>query len=349
MTWFSYVLLLLGLSWAFVGIYRWYAVEKGMLDEPNERSSHYAPTPRGGGVVFFLGWVIVLIVLAYLNIISKKYLWFFSPAILIGFLGFWDDHQDLSAGLRFIIQCIGAGIGLFLVNEGGYLIQPWLTWLPLPICFLVLVVAMVWTINLFNFMDGADGIAATQGIFVFGVGGYLLFQYQAYELATLAWSLSALVSGFLLWNWPTARIFMGDSGSCFLGMMVALYAFLSYKLFQMPLMIWIILTGFFWFDATITLLRRILAGEEWRKPHRKHAYQRLIQSGWSHQKVLISYIGVNTVLAYLALLVYKQPQLSFFAFSFAVLFLLCLYILVEIVKPMYKNWHDGAKKTCDLN
>jgi Fuc2NAc and GlcNAc transferase len=341
MSWFAFLFLLLGLSWISVGIYRWYAERKGLLDYPNSRSSHIAPTPRGGGVVFFLGWVLLVVVLHFCHIISLKYLWLFSPVLLVGLIGFWDDHHNISAGIRFTVQCIAAGASLFLLGEGGYLIQPWLA-IPLPLCFLAIIVAMVWMINLFNFMDGSDGIAATEGIFVFSVGGYLLFQYQAYELATLAWGLSALIAGFLTWNWPIARIFMGDSGSCFLGFMVALYALISYKLFNFPIMIWVILTAMFWFDATITLVRRILAGEEWRKPHKSHAYQRLIQGGWTHQRVLIGSIGVNSVLSGLAYLVYQDPRLTIFAFSLAVTFLFCLYLLVEIAKPMYKKWHDVA-------
>jgi len=275
-------------------------------------------------------------------------------------VGFWDDHKivksqlgqtpqkGLSAGIRFGVQCLAAIISLFLIGEGGYLVQPWLSSVPLPLCFLVLSIAIVWMINLFNFMDGSDGIAASEGLFVFAVGGYILFQYHAQEMATLAWGLAALLAGFLAWNWPIARIFMGDCGSYFLGFMVALYALISYKLFNVPLMIWVLLTGLFWFDATITLVRRILAGEEWRKPHRKHAYQRLLQSGWSHQSVLFGTIGVNSILSVLAYVVSKDPRLSVFAFAAALLLLSCVYILVEITKPMYKKWHDGATTTSDM-
>ncbi len=348
MSWFSYSFLIFGLSWAAVGLFRWYALGQGMLDSPSSRSSHIAPTPRGGGAVFFFGWVLLLAVLYHFHIISGQYLLYFSPAVLMGLLGLWDDHKSLSAGARFFIQTITAIATLFLLNEGGYLIQPWFPSIPLPLCFLMLAFAIVWMINLFNFMDGSDGIATSEGIFVFGMGGYLLFQYNAFEMATLAWSLTAILAGFLTWNWPTARIFMGDSGSYFLGIMVALYALISYKLFNVPFMIWILLTALFWFDATVTLARRILAGEEWRKPHKKHAYQRLIQAGWSHQSVLLGSMLVNTVLCVLAYLVYKEPRLTFFAFGFAVTMLFCLYLLVEIVKPMFKQWHEGAKQTHEI-
>lgn len=341
MSWFSFLLLLFGSSWAGVGLFRWYAIEKGMLDHPNARSSHIAPTPRGGGVIFFLGWFVLLGVFYYYNMISREGAWVFLSPFLIGLLGFWDDHKDISALTRFVLQCLGAGVGLFMLGEGGDLIQAWLPiFVPLPLCFLILVFGIVWMINLFNFMDGSDGIAASEAMFVFGVSGFMLLQVNANELATLAWGLTALLAGFLAWNWPTARIFMGDSGSTFLGAMIALYALISYISYDMPLMLWVILTGLFWFDATITLIRRILAGEDWRKPHRIHAYQRLIQSGWSHQQVLLGTIAVNGILSALALLAFYEPRLLTFAFSATLVLLSVLYILVEVAKPMFKTWHE---------
>lgn len=347
MSWFAFLTLLFGLSWAGVGVFRWYAINKGMLDKPSARSSHVVPTPRGGGVVFFLGWMTLLGVLYYYYIVNQNYLWLFAPAVLMGLIGFIDDHKPLSASVRFLVQCLACAASLFILNEGGTLILPWVS-LPLPLCFFIMVVAMVWMVNLYNFMDGADGIAASQGIVIFTVGGFVLFQYHAYELATLAWGLAALLAGFLTWNWPTARIFMGDCGSYFLGFMVGLYALVSFKQFNVPLTIWIILTSLFWFDATVTLLRRILAGDDWRKPHRSHAYQRLIQSGWGHQKVLIGMWIVNGGLSILAWSVHRDPNLAPFALGVAVAVLSCLYLLVEIAKPMYKSWHDNKPAETDI-
>jgi len=341
MTWLAYLLLLFALSWVSVGAFRWYAIDKGLLDEPTARSSHIAPTPRGGGVVFFLGWVILFSVLYYFDYLTLYYVWLFSPILAVGLVGFWDDHKSLSAATRFLVQCLAAVACLFLAQEGGELVSAWLPIpIPLPICFLFLVVAMVWVTNLFNFMDGSDGFAACEGIFVFTVGGYLLYCANAYELAILAWGLVALLGGFLAWNWPRAQIFMGDSGSYFLGFLTALYALISYKFFHVPLLLWVIMTSLFWFDATVTLLRRLLAGEQWRKPHKSHAYQRLMQAGWSHQQVLIAAIGVNGVLGVLVWMGHRDPRLLPLALGIAVTMLTCLYIGVEIIKPMFKQWHD---------
>src|SRR5437868_6732332 len=162
MSWVSYLLLLYGLSWSFVGIFRWYALDKGLLDFPNERSSHFAPTPRGGGAIIFLGWTILLGALYYYKLILLEQLWIFIPVGLMGLLGLWEDHKGLSSSFRFLVQCLSAVVGLFLLQEGGEMLQSCLPiFVPLPLCFIGMVVMMVWAINLFNFMDGSDGIAAT--------------------------------------------------------------------------------------------------------------------------------------------------------------------------------------------
>lgn len=341
MSWLAYLLLLFALSWAGVGIYRWYAIDKGLIDNPNARSSHIAPTPRGGGVIFFFGWLVLLSVLHYYRMVGIEYIWYFLPCIFVGLIGFWDDFKNLSASLRLIVHVFSAALALYFMNENGGLIASWFPFLPWPGCLLVLVLGMVWMTNLFNFMDGSDGIAASEAMVVFTIGGYFLYDAHAYELATLAWGLVALVGGFLTWNWPLAQIFMGDSGSGFLGFMVALFALISYKFFQIPLLLWAILTGVFWFDATLTLVRRMLAGEEWRKPHRSHAYQRLIQAGWTHQQVLLGTITINAVLAGLAVVAYRDQRLLSFAFGVSVAFLSCIYIVVELIKPMFKRWHEA--------
>jgi Fuc2NAc and GlcNAc transferase len=340
MSWFSFILLLFALSWAGVGMFRAYAIEKGMLDKPSQRSSHIAATARGGGVVIFLGWFALLAVFHFLGMINKAYIWNFLPALFIGFVGFRDDRKPMSADIRFVLQSITAVVSLFILGEGGTIIQSILPFsVPLPICFGLLIFIMVWFVNLYNFMDGADGIAAMQAIFVFGVGGYFLYQSGAYELATLGWGLVALLFGFLIWNWPTARIFMGDSGSYFLGFLMVLYALLSAKFYNLSPLFWIMLTAPFWFDASVTLVRRIIAKDNWRKPHRLHAYQRLIQVGWSHQQVLFSVIAVDVIISGLALFAFRDPRLMTFSCGMTLTLVVCLYLLIELKAPMYKKWY----------
>ncbi len=135
---------------------------------------------------------------------------------------------------------------------------------------------------------------------------------------------------------------MGDSGSYFLGFLISIYALISYKLLNMPLEIWAILTTLFWFDATVTLVRRILAKQNWREAHRLHAYQRLISAGWSHQQVLFSAILINSVLGGLSVVAYHDPRLSTFALGLGIAFVGFLYLIVEIYKPMFGSWHGTA-------
>lgn len=344
MSWFAYIFLLFGLSWSFVGMYRWHLISKGLFDHPNARSSHFLPTARGGGAIFSLGWMLLIGVLHYYNYITLKTLMLFAPALLIAVVGLIEDRKGVSAKTRFITHCVAATACLFMLGEGGNLIFDQLPFfLPLPLCFVLLIFTLVWMTNLYNFMDGSDGMAATQGIFVFAVGGFFIYQYnatEALELATLAFGLVALIAGFLVWNWPMSRIFMGDSGSCFLGFTIAIFALASYKLLNMPILLWVILSALFIFDATVTLLRRIIAKEKWREPHRKHAYQRLIQLGWSHHHVLMGAIATNAVLAGLATLAYYDPRLMPFSLGVSFAFLTSLYIIIEIAKPMQKMWYQ---------
>lgn len=342
MSWVDYFLLILGLSWAAVGIYRWYAIEKNIVDSPNDRSSHTEPKPRGGGIVFVLGGGVLAGILCYFELLPLTYAIYFLPAFLIGILGYLDDRVGLSVSTRMIMQFLCAAALLFLLQEGGALITSWLP-LPLPLCFLVLVVGVVWFTNVFNFMDGIDGIATTEAMFCIGLGGFFFYEVKGFEMATLSWGMVALLTGFLTWNWPTAKIFMGDAGSGFLGFVIVTMAIIGYKLFQIPIFVWVILTGLFWYDTTVTLIRRMLAREKFLEGHCKHAYQRMVQYGWKHYQVLLATLLINSLISCLAVWAFYQPDLTPIILGIELLFLTCLYILVEIAKPMYKTWHSDVK------
>lgn len=338
MTWTAYLLMLFGASWALVGLFRAHAIDRGMLDHPSERSSHYAPTARGGGVVFFGAWMALIGVLYITDNVSLTLVKIFAPVGLVGAIGFWDDTRGASKVIRLLFQSVAALLFLWMVTEGveNVLVEKNI---PVLLSLLATVLGIVWMTNLFNFMDGSDGMAAQEAMFVFGMGGYFLLQQGAVALGILALGLVALLAGFLTWNWPVARIFMGDSGSYFLGFTLSMYAIIGDCYCGIPLVIWFILTGLFWFDATVTLVRRILHQEKWSTPHRLHAYQRLIQHGWSHQAVLLCAIMANTVLAGLAWIAFYDPRLQSFSIGVGVVFLTALYLLVEMVKPMYSDWY----------
>ncbi len=169
-----------------------------------------------------------------------------------------------------------------------------------------------------------------------GVGGFFLWQAGGAALAIPAWVLAATVAGFLLWNWPRAKIFMGDVGSSVLGFLIAVFALAGEVWFDVPMLLWVILYGVFWFDATLTLLRRMAAGERWYAAHRSHAYQRLHHGGgWSHGRILGGTIALNAVLALIALWANVHREELLWAVLVAFIALTVVYAMVERMAPMY--------------
>ncbi|ADE13883.1 glycosyl transferase family 4 [Nitrosococcus halophilus Nc 4] len=323
------------LSLGLVGCFRRYALGKGLMDVPNARSSHQLPTPRGGGMVFVGLWLVtVLLTWASGELSSNAALFLLPGGILVAGIGYGDDLYDLSPLWRALVHLIAAVIAVYFLwaREAN---PDWeiFSWQGLGV--LSALVAIVWSINLFNFMDGTDGLAAMEACFVFSAGGGWLWQAGAYGYAYLAWVLVAVVAGFLVWNWPPARIFMGDGGSSFLGFLIAAFALAGHICWDIPVLLWMMVYGVFWFDATVTLLRRILAGERWYSAHRSHAYQRLHQAGWSHRKVLLAISGVNTGLVAAALWASANRETLPWVFLATLMFLGVAYVGVERLCPMY--------------
>lgn len=275
-----------------VGIIRRIAIAKKMIDFPNERSSHEHPTPRGGG----LSIVVIVLAGVFLFGLTGILAWNIIGAIwvggLIALVGYIDDGGGLSPFKRIFIHFIAASVGIILLGgitsldlgftrlEWGFVGQ------------ILTVFGIVWMINLFNFMDGIDGLASSEAIFLFGVGGLMLANAGINNLFLLCMLYVGACSGFLWWNWPPAKIFMGDVASGFLGYLIAILAITSSNQ-GFSLWSWLILISVFFVDATITLLRRIIHGEKWYKPHRSHAYQHLARYWGSHLKVILAIMAVN--------------------------------------------------------
>lgn len=332
-----FLFLFFALSCALVARFRLYALNKGLLDNPNARSSHTLATPRGGGLVFMLLWPVAGIGAILLGVWSLQQALVFLPgAALIGLVGYWDDHHGLPARWRAMVHFLAAAGGVAVLGGVSTLdlgvIEFHLGWL----ASVLAVLAIVWSVNLFNFMDGTDGIAGVEALFVFGMGGILLWQAGGAALAAPIWALAAAVAGFLVWNWPRAKIFMGDVGSGFLGFLIAVFALAGDAWFGVPALLWVILYGVFWFDATLTLLRRIAAGERWYAAHRSHAYQRLHHGGgWSHGRILWGTITVNAVLALIALWANAHREALLWAVLLAFIVLAAVYAVIERRAPMY--------------
>lgn len=339
-------LILMGfLSYIFVGLFRSYAIKKNLLDHPNQRSSHSSPIPRGCGIMFPILWSLGLLFLYFIGFLNIWYLRVFLPPVfLISIVGFLDDKHQLAARWRFLAQLV-ATVYILIIAGGfstfnlGIITIHW-GWLG----YVIIALALLWATNLYNFMDGIDGISAVEGLFVFGVGGYFIWRAGGSELAIIVWSVAVIIFGFLLWNKPPAKIFMGDAGSTFLGFLVALFAIVGEKKYHVSALLWVILCGVFWFDATLTLIRRLINGDKWYQAHKLHAFQRLLLQQWSHGKILLGVVAINIVLVAFAFLAFYFPQYMLISLVGVVATLLGVYICVEKAQPMYPSKVAASEK-----
>lgn len=328
-------------SLLLTGAVRRYAV-RILLDVPNERSSHERPTPRGGGLAIAVAFLGAAAVAGALALVPGSLAWGLAAGgAVVALTGWIDDHRNLSARVRFPVQVAAAAGAVAAV--GGL---PSLSWgggaVSLgPGGFVLGVVGVVWSLNLFNFMDGIDGIAAGEALSLGLWGGFLLVAAGDPALAVLAFAAAAAAAGFLPWNWAPARIFMGDVGSSLLGFAVAVLALASENRGAVPLLAWAILYALFIVDATATLVRRALRRERVHEAHRLHAYQRLVRAGWPHGRVSAAVLALNAVLAALAGAAVLHPPFLVLALALALALAGMAYAAVERVAPMYERERGG--------
>ncbi|PYC22941.1 MraY family glycosyltransferase [Pseudomonas mosselii] len=286
--------LALGVSLLLTAALRRYALSRQIIDVPNARSSHSVPTPRGGGVAIVVTFLASLPVLGYFGWADTEALIGIGGAgALVAVIGFMDDHGHIAARWRLLGHFAASAWMLFWVDglaplefAGLHLDLQWFG-------YLLAALYSVWMLNLYNFMDGIDGIASLEAIGV-GIGMALIAAVLgAPELMTLPLLLAAATAGFLFWNFPPAKIFMGDAGSGFLGIVLAglslQAAWHSPQLFWC----WLILLGVFVVDATFTLFRRLLRGDKVYEAHRSHAYQFASRHYGRHLPVTLAVTAIN--------------------------------------------------------
>lgn len=330
-------------SCLMVRLYSDYAKVKGLMDVPNARSAHHTITPRGAGIVFISIWLILVLFSFQIHLMSSEFFWIcFPPTLMMMLLGFWEDTKSLSPRRRLFLQGIAAlFVLLFFGTEmnGFHLlgVQQFFT-LGTPLASFLAVLWLMWSTNLFNFMDGLDGLAAIEALFVLGLTGFLYLLHGDPSLAYLPWCLCCGVLGFLMWNWPKAKVFMGDVGSYCLGFLIGIFALIGDIKFGIPFLIWVIAYGVFWFDATLTLFRRLLMGKNIALAHRDHAYQRLYQSGFSHQQILCWVIAMNCLLGGMAFWVSFHHEYLLHMFGVTVLILSICYYQAERLIPLEKKY-----------
>jgi len=306
----------------FTALLRRYAVNRELFDIPGERSSHTRITPKGGGlaiVVSFFGGISALTVSGVLPLNVFLAL---MGGFIVALVGWVDDSRDVTVPVRLLAHFAAAGwafywaggIYAFGIEKAG----------PVKGAFFVLAAlsALVWLINLYNFMDGIDGIAAAETVFAALAAGILLFSGSGAPLAWPLWILAAATAGFLLWNWPPARIFMGDVSSGFLGFVLGVFIMAGAREGIMPVWPWLIILGVFLTDSMVTLLRRVVRGSRWYEAHCRHAYQHAARR-WGHLRTVLGVTAVN---------IFWLAPMSFIAWRFrewgAVTALLALVPLV---------------------
>ncbi len=279
-----------GLCWRFLSP----ASRFHVLDHPGERSLHQQATPRSGGVAIvtaiLLAWAVAVAVgeLSW----SGGLAWLFTAVVLLAVIGGIDDRRDLSPLIRLLVQLLAALVLLAADLLPRNLQLPGMD-IPLPggAAVVAMLLYVLWMTNLYNFMDGMDGFAGGMAVIGFTIMAWLGWRGgdEGFMLASLI--VAAASAGFWLFNFPPARLFMGDAGSPVLGFLAAAFSLWADREGLFPLWIAVLIFSPFIADASYTLLRRLLAGRKIWQAHREHLYQRLVQMGWSHRRtVLWSYV-----------------------------------------------------------
>jgi UDP-N-acetylmuramyl pentapeptide phosphotransferase/UDP-N-acetylglucosamine-1-phosphate transferase len=269
---------LLGLLTIFSALVSWLTIflmlrfgRGGPIDQPNHRSLHEIAVPRSGGIGIVFG-----VLVGFVAVVPPFALWI-ALASLVG-VSLVDDYRPLPARIRILVQLAAATIVTWVLvpSEWGGVGQ------------FVFVLCMVWMTNLFNFMDGANGLAG--GMAAFGFASYALAASLAgqYDLAIWSACIAAAAVGFLAFNFDPARIFMGDAGSVPLGFLAAVIGLQGWWSGAWPAWFPLLVFSVFIVDATVTLLRRGLRGEKVWVAHCEHYYQRLIRSGWTHRRLALT-------------------------------------------------------------
>ncbi|WP_410481572.1 MraY family glycosyltransferase [Pseudomonas plecoglossicida] len=290
--WFLPAVLILSLLMT-AGLRR-YALARSVIDIPNARSSHTVPTPRGGGVAIVLAFLLAVLVLMLAGEDQLHTLVALGGGgALIAVIGFMDDHGHIAARWRLLGHFAAATWmlawtgGLAPLSLFGWTLD--MGWLG----GLLAAVYLVWLLNLYNFMDGIDGIASAEAITACLGAAWLYWLTGFAAAAVLPMLLAAAVAGFLFWNFPPAKIFMGDAGSGFIGIVLGGLS-LQAAWFSPPMFwCWLILLGVFIVDATYTLIRRLVRGDKVYEAHRSHAYQFASRKYGKHLPVTLAVIALN--------------------------------------------------------
>lgn len=321
----------------------------GLIDIPNQRSSHSQPTPRGGGVVFTGTFYIGLLILFAIGVVDEN--WMLGLLIggpLVAIIGFLDDRKSLPAMMRLMVHFIAA-IATYAIISRMFVYHMDISFLPTEnqtVLAIFCVLYIMWMVNLYNFMDGIDGLAGTQGVIAALLSAALSFWQGSPSLGAIYLLLAASVGGFLFHNWSPAKIFMGDCGAYFLGFAFATLALISKVYLGHSIHAHMILLGVFICDATYTLVLRAVQGKRVYQAHRDHAFQHAVQRGLSHRRVNIMW---NAVTAFwlgpvaMASVLYPIQATLFLLLGYAPLIMMVAYMKAGI-EINFNDSADSPKK-----
>jgi UDP-GlcNAc:undecaprenyl-phosphate/decaprenyl-phosphate GlcNAc-1-phosphate transferase len=254
-----------------------------LQDVPNERSLHVQPVPRVGGTGLLAGALA-----GWLAAGTLPAWWLLLPLFLLFVVSLLDDLFSLRVRVRMPAHLFAAA--LLIWGSGLYASQGVLT-------AVLVVLTVIWMTNLFNFMDGSNGLAGGMALFGFASYGVAAWQSAQPEFAMLNFAIVAAAFAFLLFNFNPARVFMGDAGSIPLGFLMAALGLVGWQQQIWPAWFPLLVFSPFMTDATVTLARRTLRGVKITAAHREHYYQRLIQSGWSHRQLALAEYGLMLAVA----------------------------------------------------
>jgi Fuc2NAc and GlcNAc transferase len=297
------------------------ALKKKIISIPNERSLHDSPTPIGGGLAIIITWYSGISILYYYGLIENNLYYALLSGILLTVISLIDDVFELKPLIRLLVHFFTALAAFYFLGGLRQLIIPSIDIDYRFILYPLAVVGIVWFINLFNFMDGVDGFASLEAIII-----CLLMFLLSGSIINLV--LIASVAGFLYWNWPKAKIFMGDVGSTQLGFILVVLGIYAHNTYQFSILNWIMISSPFWFDATLTLFRRWKNGEKLGQAHRKHTYQRLVKAGLSHFQVNLFLLALNLIVV-IMILIYREVK--FLQIPLFILTLILFYIITRQV------------------
>lgn len=320
------------------GLVRAYAIRHELLDKPNERSSHTHPTPHGGGLAVVIASVIGMAMGVAFHIIdSREALTLGVGMIALATIGWIDDTKGSLPGSRLVVQILVACWTLYMFG-GLPSVRIGTTTYEIGYAGYVLgLLGVVWSINLYNFMDGIDGFAGSQAVIIFATVSFLSLYAGNTSIGTVSAIFAAATVGFLIWNWPPAKIFLGDVGSGGIGYLVCGLAIASENKHSVPLFVFAILGLVFIADSTATLIRRFRRGNRKIEAHRDHAYQRLAKMFGSHKPVTIAAAGATSVLAVMATIATVTPRLLPMLFVAACVFVALLLYATEKRAPLSKG------------